>query len=116
MKKLIISAVLLALSGQAYSDTAWFNGASIVKILNQTNTFGECMVFMDKTIADAGLNCPSKWVALSCDGTFNNRDVAARMHDVAMMAMAMEKKVNVLIDDTKKQSGYCVAKRIDLLN
>ena len=116
MKKLILSALLLALSSHAYSDTAWFNGASIMKILNQTNTFGECMVFMDKTIADAGLDCPSKWVALSCDGTFNNRDVAARMHDVAMMAMAMEKKVNVLIDDTKKQSGYCVAKRIDLLN
>ena len=107
---------------RGYGDTFFIdevfvkiNGASITKILNQTNTFGECMVFMDKTIADAGLDCPSKWVALSCDGTFNNRDVAARMHDAAMMAMAMEKKVNVLIDNTKKQNGYCVAKRIDLL-
>ena len=116
MKKLILSTVLLALSSHAYSDTAWIMGASIDRMLNQSDAYGECMVYVDKTIADEGLNCPSKWVALSCDGTFNNRDVAARMYDAAMMAMAMEKKVNVRVDDSKKQGGYCVAKRIDLLN
>ena len=116
MKKLILCTVLLALSSHAYSDRAWFNGASIARILNQTNAFGECMVFIDEVLADEGLNCKSSWVALSCDGTFNNRDVAARMYDAAMMAMAMEKKVNILVDDSKKQNDYCVAKRIDLLN
>ena len=116
MKKLILSTVLLALSSHAYSDTAWIRGASIDRMLNQTDAYGECMVYLDKTLADEGLNCPSRWVTLSCDGTFNNRDVAARMYDAAMMAMAMEKKVNILVDDSKKQNDYCVAKRIDLLN
>ena len=116
MKKLILSTVLLALSSHAYSDWAWFNGASVLKLLNQTDTYGECMVYIDKILADQLPTCPSRWVALSCDGTFNNRDVAARMYDAALMAMAIEKKVNVLVDDSKKHNGYCVATRIDLLN
>ena len=116
MKKLILSALLLALSSHAYSDTAWIKNATIKQVLNQSNAYGGCMLFLDTVIADSGLDCPNRWVALSCDGTFNNRDVAARMYDVGMMAIALDKKVSVEVDDTKKHSGYCVVKRMDMKN
>ena len=116
MKKLTLSLALLALSNHAYSDTAWITNATVIQVLNQSNTYGECMLYIDKTIADSGLDCPSRWVALSCDGTYNNRDVAARMYDAGMMAIALDKKVNVRVDDAIKHNGYCVVKRMDLKN
>jgi hypothetical protein len=60
MKKLILSTVLLALSSHAYSDTAWIMGASIDRMLNQSDAYGECMVYLDKTLADEGLNCAGR--------------------------------------------------------
>ena len=114
MKILILSLALLALSNHAYSDTAWINNATIKNVLNRSNAYGGCMLYLDTLIADTGLDCPSKWVALSCDGTYNNRDVAARMHDVGMMAMALDKKVNLQLDDTKMHNGYCVVIRMDM--
>ncbi len=116
VKTFILSLTLLALSNHAYSDTAWIKGATIKQVLNQSNAYGGCMLYLDTAIADSGLDCPSKWVALSCDGTFNNRDVAARMYDVGMMAIALDKKVNIRVDDAIKHSGYCVVKRMDLKN
>ena len=116
MKTLILSIALLALSNHAYSDTAWVKGATVERVLNQSDAYGGCMLFVDKAIADSILNCPSRWVSLSCDGTFNNRDVAARMYDVGMMAIALDKKVNIRVDDAIKHSGYCVVKRMDLKN
>jgi len=114
MKKLILSMALLALSNHAYSDTAWIHNATITQVLNRSDAYGGCMLYLDTLIADTGLGCPSKWVALSCDGTYNNRDVAARMYDVGMMAIALDKKVNIQVDDTKKHHGYCVVKRMDM--
>ena len=117
MKKLILSLVFLALSNHAYSDAAWIKNAKIKQVLNQSNAYGGCMLLLDKSIADSGLNCPaSNWVALSCDGTFNNRAVAARMYDLGLMSIALDKKVSVLVDDTKTHSGYCVVIRMDMKN
>ena len=116
MKKLILSLVLVVMSSPTYSDTAWIKDAIIKQVLNQSNAYGECMFFLDTAIADSGLDCPDRWVALSCDGTFNNRAVAARMYDLGLMAIALDKKVSVLVDDTKTHSGYCVVKRMDMKN
>jgi hypothetical protein len=117
MKKLILSLVFLALSNHAFSDAAWINSAKIKQVLNQSNAYGGCMLLLNKSIADSGLDCPaSNWVALSCDGTFNNRDVAARMYDVGMMSIALDKKLSVQVDDSKKHAGFCVVKRMDMKN
>ena len=116
MKNLILGLAFLVLSAPAFSDTAWIKNATIKQVLNQSVAYGGCMFFLDTAIADAGLDCPNRWVALSCNGTFNNRDVAARMYDLGLMAIALEKKVSVLVDDTKTHSGYCVVKRMDLKN
>ena len=117
MKNLILSLVFFALSNHAHSDTAWINSAKIKQVLNQSNAYGGCMLLLNKSIADSGLDCPaSNWVALSCDGTFNNRDVAAHMYDVGMMSIALDKKLSVQVDDSKKHAGFCVVKRMDMKN
>ena len=115
MKTLILSMTLLALSNHTYSDRAWITDATIKKVLN-SNAYGGCMLYLDTAIADSDLDCPGNWVALSCDGTFNNRDVAARMYDVGMMAFALDKKVNTRVDDAIKHNGYCVVNRMVLNN
>ena len=116
MRKFILSLVLLVMSSSAYSDAAWIKDATIKQVLNQSNAYGECMFFLDTAIAESGLDCPNRWVALSCDGTFNNRAVAARMYDLGLMSIALDKKVSVLVDDTKTHSGYCVVIRMDMKN
>jgi hypothetical protein len=114
MKTIILGMALLVLGNHAYSDDAWIRDATVNQVLNQSNAYGGCMLYLDTAIADTGLDCPSRWVALSCDGTFNDRDVAARMYDLGMMAIALDKKVNIRVDDAMKHSGYCVVKRMDL--
>ena len=116
MKNLILSLAFLVLSAPAFCDTAWIKNATIKQVLNQSAAYGGCMFFLDTAIADSGLDCPNRWVALSCNGTFNDRDVAARMYDLGLMAIALDKKVSVLVDDTKTHSGYCVVIRMDLKN
>ena len=116
MNNLMGSLAFLVLSAPAFSDTAWIKNATIKQVLNQSEAYGGCMFFLDTVIADSGLDCPNRWVALSCNGTFNNRDVAARMYDMGMMAIALDKKVSVQVDDSKKHAGYCVVKRMDMKN
>jgi hypothetical protein len=85
-KKLAKILLMLGLVQPAYSDTGWVENATVLQTLVQDNTYGNCMVYLDKLIADTGLDCPSRWIAFSCDGTFNARDVASKMLDSVMMA------------------------------
>jgi hypothetical protein len=115
MKKLVIILLMLGFVQPVYSDTGWVENATVLRTLVQDNTYGNCMVYLDKLIADTGLDCPSKWIAFSCDGTFNARDVASKMLDSAMMAFALERKISVRLDDNKKHNGFCTVVRIDVL-
>ncbi len=115
MKKLILILLMLGLTLPVYSDTAWVLNATVQRTLLQDNAYGNCMAYLDVAIADSGLDCPSRWIAFSCDGTFNSRDVASKMLDSVMMAFALERQISVLLDDNKKHNGYCVVTRIDVL-
>jgi len=115
MKKVILTLALLAITSPALATTGWVGGVTITRTLIRDGVFGNCMVYLNTAIANAGLNCPSKWVSFSCDGTYQSRDAASRMMDSAMMAFALDKRVSMQIDDLKKHNGYCVAIRIDVL-
>ncbi len=60
------------------------------------------MVLLDKAPAVSGLNCPANWVSFSCDGTYGNKDIAFRQLDQAQIAMALNKQVMLIVDDSKK--------------
>ena len=116
MKIFIAMILVVALVTPAYSDTAWIANATIKRTLVRDKAYGNCMVQLDKAIADTGLDCAADWVTFSCDGTYNARDVASKMLDSAMMAFALGRQVSVQLDDNKKHHGYCVVKRIDVMS
>jgi hypothetical protein len=115
MKRLAATLILVTCSMPTLANTASVKGATIIQTLVQDDAFGGCMIALDKQIADAGLNCPRNWISLSCDGTYGSVVSAQRMLDSAQMAFALNKKVNLKVDDTKKHNSYCVAYRIDVL-
>ena len=61
------------------------------------------------------VNCPGKFVSFSCNGTYVSKDLAFYMLDQAQLALSLNKRVFVTVDDTKKHNGNCFAKRIDVL-
>ncbi|MCX7110033.1 MAG: hypothetical protein NTX45_07875 [Proteobacteria bacterium] len=64
--------------------------------------------------ASGSLNCPSNWIALSCDGTYNTKDVAQMMLDQVQLAWATKRYIYVQVDDSKLHNGYCTATRVDV--
>lgn len=113
MKKTILAMMLLTISSLSYASTATINGVTITKTVLQNGSFGNCMVRIDKPLTN--LNCPKGWVSFSCDGTYQPREIANSMFDSAQMALALNKKVNIRIDDLKKHNGFCFVYRIDVL-
>ncbi len=59
--------------------------------------------------------CPPWWVTFSCSGDFTDPIRAYRMVDVAELALATNKKVQVFFRDDLKHNGYCFAYRIDAI-
>ena len=78
--------------------------------------YGGCLVYLAKPLNSAipSVNCPSNWMALSCDGTYNAKDAANLMLDQAQLAWATKRSVYVTVDDTKLHNGYCTATSIDV--
>ena len=116
MKRLAAAMLLVGCVTPALADIAWVRAATVQRTLIQENVFGNCMILVNKPIADAGLSCPSRWISFSCDGTFSSKANAQNMLDSAQMAFALNKKVHLKIDDSKKHNGYCVAIRFDVSN
>lgn len=115
MKKFILPIIFIFFSASLYASTAVIENAKIQRTLLDSEAFGNCMAELSKDINTTGLNCPGRWVSFSCDGTYQARDIAKSMFDSAQMAMALNKKVFVYVDDLKKHNDNCVAYRIDVL-
>lgn len=117
MKKLIIIVTGLFMMGLSFNTLAAKAGvsnATIMSIVVDSHNYGGCMVRVDKVLVNHGLNCSKNWVSFSCDGTFNSQALAFRKLDQAQMSIALNKKVYLIVDDSKKHNGYCFAQRIDI--
>lgn len=113
---ILLSATLfMAYVSASYATTAKVTGIVTKTVVADEGRWGGCMVRIDVKLADAGLDCPSKWVSFSCSGVFTEKDVAYRMFDQAQMAHTLEHMVEIRVDDTKKHNGYCYGNRIDVL-
>lgn len=113
---LALATALTTFTSPVGATSAWVSDATIRQTMVDSVYFGGCMILIDKSISDSGLNCPGGWVSFSCSGDFNTKDFAYRKLDSAQMAMALGKRVNLYVDDTKKHNNYCFARRIDVLN
>ncbi|WP_296809861.1 hypothetical protein [Thiocapsa sp.] len=54
-------------------------------------------------------------MSFSCSGHFTDAVRAFRMLDQAQLALAMNKTVMIVVDDSRRHNGYCFASRIDLI-
>ena len=112
---LLLMALYLAYAPASHATTAKVRGLVTKTVIADQGRWGGCMVRMDKTLADSGLNCPSQWVSFSCSGIYTEKDVAYRMFDQAQMAFAMQRQVEIYVDDSKKHNEYCYGNRINVL-
>jgi hypothetical protein len=115
MTRLIAALVLASCAMPTLADIAWVRNATIEKTLIEDDNFGGCMIYLDKSVADSGLACPNSWVSFDCDGFFGTKANAQRKFDSAQMAFALDKKVSLRVDDSRRYNEkYCVAVRIDV--
>lgn len=86
-------------------------------LVSGDDAYGGCMAALGAAISTATNtpNCPSTWVSFSCDGTYTSKDMAFHLLDQAQLALALNKKIYVGVDDTKKHGRYCFAYRLDVL-
>lgn len=75
--------------------------------------FGGCMVQIDQSLRDSGLNC-TNWVTFSCSGVHTSVDEGVRMFESAQMAFALEKTMVLEVTDEKRHNGHCYARRVDV--
>ena len=86
----------------------------ITRLLVDAEKFGHCMALF-RGLNTAG-GCKNSWLSFDCAGQFVSKEAARRHYEVAQMAIALGKQVSVFYEPTERHNGYCVVKRIDLLN
>lgn len=110
-KNIALSALLLGgIINIAQAEVFWATG-TIKRTLSEGPNFGGCMIALSTTIGHA---CNGSWVSLDCNGGYSNS--GERHYATALMAFSLQKNVSVEVDNEKVYNGYCVAKRIDVLN
>lgn len=110
IKLLLSSLILLGLSNSALSGEFWRTG-NVIRILSGNENFGKCMILMSTKVLNG---CPNNgWVSLDCADKYSTGNSKNKLA-IALTALAINKKVSVKIDNTKKHNGYCVATRIDI--
>ncbi|MGR9115748.1 MAG: hypothetical protein ACU85E_08275 [Gammaproteobacteria bacterium] len=112
MKQLALSALLLlGLSITAQAGQFWVTG-NVLRTLSDGFNYGGCMIYLSTPINNG---CPaSGWVSLDCNGGYNR--AGERNYASALMAFSLNKTVSVLVDNTQKYNGYCVVRRMDVIN
>jgi len=111
---IIISSSLLA-STSALAGTAIVTGQVDRILINTYGWFGGCMARLSVDPQDALPACGSGWVTFSCTGDFTDQVTAYRALDQAQLALATDKQVVVVVDDSRRHNGYCFSLRIDIL-
>jgi hypothetical protein len=108
-------ALLLCASGQVEA-AAGSVVASVTRVLiTGESDFGGCMAALSVSPQSVLPGCRSGWVTFSCSGDFTDPVRAYRMVDVAELAIATGKQVQVYFRDDLKHNSYCFAYRIDVL-
>ena len=110
----ILAVCLVALGPWVHAVNTSFDAEVERTLTAAGGIWGGCMVLTNVTLANEGLNCPSRWVTFSCSGVYAAKDIAYRMFDSGQMAMATGKSVRLYVTDQKKHNGFCYAFRIDV--
>lgn len=110
---LVLGAALV--STPALAGIAVINGTVDRVMIDNTGNFGGCMAKLSVDPQSALPACGPTWVSFSCTGDFADQVSAYRSLDQAQLALATNKRVMVVIDDGRRQNGYCFVTRIDIV-
>ena len=62
-----------------------------------------------------GNGCPGNgWLSLDCHDVYYAAGSGNRKYATVLTAYALNKRISVKLDNTKKHNGYCVAERLDM--
>ena len=103
----------LLLAAGVHAAVATVEAKAIRTLTTGDGRFGGCMVQLDESLSDAGLNC-TNWVTFSCTGVHTSKDEGFRMFESAQMAFALDKTLVLEVNDEKKHNGHCYARRVDV--
>lgn len=107
--------LLMALATSATAAVGNFN-ANVLRVISDNKWYGGCMASLSVAPSSIGLDCAGQSVTFSCTGDFATKDQAKRNFELAQMAMLLDAPIQVVVDDTKKHNGYCLVKRVDMVN
>ncbi len=112
----IAATILLAVfaSTSVQAGTAVINAKVNRVLVNGDGTFGGCMALLSVNPQSVLPACGTNWVTFSCSGDFTDPVRAYWMLDQAQLALATDKTVMVVLDDSRRHNGYCFAQRIDV--
>lgn len=113
--KALSITLLLSSAGQALADSGSVTTYVNRVLMTGDSTWGGCMAALSVDPQTVLPNCQTWWVTFSCSGDFTDPVRAYRMVDVAELALATGKQVQVWFQDDKKHNTYCFANRIDVI-
>ena len=115
LKKILINVFIcvgLLAAVQAEAAEFWRTG-NITRVLTD-RFYGGCMINLSVFIENG---CPiAGWVSLDCEDKYSPPGTGNRMYAMALTAFSLNKRVSVLVNNTEKHNGYCVARRVDMLS
>ena len=107
-------ALLLGASEQVLATEGYIVGTVKRVLMTSDATWGGCMAVLSPSPHTVLPDCYPGWVTFSCSGDFTDQVRAYRMVDMAELALATGKNVQVWFRDDMKHNGYCFASRIDV--
>ena len=112
-----VLTILLALTcTQAVATTKLYTQVTVQATLIQEGELSGCAVktnLTKATMANDNLTCGNNWLVLDCDGSWGSKNVAQGKLGASQLAYVSGRKLNVVVDDSKKANGYCFASRVD---
>ena len=114
IRKACFLLAFLAISSAGHTELVRQSNLTVNRLLTDAENYGGCMAALQGYNAPAG--CGTNWIALDCEGVQITKAAGRRSYEIAQMALALEKQVLVVVDTELSINGYCVAKRMDLIN
>lgn len=114
IKKIVLGLSLMMISLTSSSAGFWHHAGVVTRTLTEGPNYGGCMIKVSKLLP---VQCSvdgkrTNWISLDCQGTYYSD--GPRKYATALAAMTTNLRVSLWIDDTKKHTGHCVARRMDV--
>ncbi|MEN9503836.1 MAG: hypothetical protein RI964_3121 [Pseudomonadota bacterium] len=111
--KLMVSAFLgvSLLSGAAHAASLTINNAALQQVSSDI-AYGGCYATLSVPV---GSTCTGSIVSFDCDGKFNVNGAGNRHYSTALLAFSLNKPVSLIVETTKRYTGYCVATRVSIV-